>query len=58
MDKRDAKLLKQTEVLGGYDPTLYASERIDATATDGTKVPISLVYKKTVEAGRHGAAAI
>jgi len=39
-------LLKQTEVLGGYDPGLYASERIYATAPDGTRVPISLVYKK------------
>ncbi len=39
MDKRDAKLLKQTDVLGGFDATLYASERIEATASDGTKVP-------------------
>ena len=46
MDKRERKLLKQTEVLGGYDPTKYQSERIYATATDGTRVPISLVYKK------------
>jgi oligopeptidase B len=49
MDKRDAKLMKQTDVLGGFDATLYASERIEATAADGTKVPISLVYKKTVK---------
>ncbi len=40
------RLLKQTEVLGGYDQKLYESERIYATAKDGTKVPISLVYKK------------
>jgi oligopeptidase B len=40
------KLLKQTEVLGGYDPARYTSERIYATATDGTRVPVSLVYKK------------
>ena len=33
-------------MLGGYDPTHYASERRYATASDGTKVPISLVYKK------------
>jgi oligopeptidase B len=39
-------LLKQQEVLGGYDPTKYASERLWATARDGTKVPISIVYKK------------
>lgn len=40
------KLLKETEVLGGYDKTKYTSERIYATASDGTKIPISLVYKK------------
>ena len=39
-------LLKQQEVLGGYDPSQYASERLWATARDGTKVPISIVYKK------------
>jgi oligopeptidase B len=45
MASRDRKLLKQTEVLGGYDATKYKSERIQATASDGTKVPISLVYR-------------
>ena len=45
MVTKEKKLLKQTEVLGGYDPRLYKSERIFATATDGTKIPISLVYK-------------
>ena len=39
-------LLKQTEVLGGYDKTQYATERLWATARDGVKVPISIVYKK------------
>jgi oligopeptidase B len=39
-------LLKQQEVLGGYDPTKYTSERLWATARDGVKVPISIVYKK------------
>jgi oligopeptidase B len=43
---RDRKLLKRTEVLGGYDPDKYESERVFATAEDGTRVPISLVYKK------------
>ncbi len=43
------ELKKETEVLGGYERTLYASERLTATATDGTKVPISLVYKKGIE---------
>jgi len=39
-------LLKQQEVPGGYDAGKYASERLWATARDGTKVPISIVYKK------------
>lgn len=40
------KQLKRTEVPGGYDPNAYQTERIFATASDGMKVPISLVYKK------------
>jgi len=39
-------LKKQQEVLGGYDPAQYESERIYAAAPDGVKVPISLVHKK------------
>ena len=40
------KLLKRTEVLGGYDPANYTSEWTHATASDGTRIPISLVYGK------------
>ncbi len=40
---RKLMLLKQTPVLGGYDPTRYRSERIHAIAGDGARVPISLV---------------
>jgi len=43
---RARTLLKQTEVLGGYDSSLYASERIYAAAADGTRIPISLVFRK------------
>ena len=39
-------LKKQQEVLGGYNSKEYVTERLYATAKDGTKVPISLVYKK------------
>lgn len=46
MQTRDRKLMKQQEVLGGYDPKQYESERLYATAADGVKVPLSLVYKK------------
>jgi oligopeptidase B len=46
MATKERKLLKRTEVLGGYDPDKYQSERRYATATDGARIPISLVYKK------------
>jgi oligopeptidase B len=42
----ESTLLKQVEVPGGFDRTLYASERTHATAADGVKVPVSLVYRK------------
>jgi oligopeptidase B len=46
MDQRSSKLLKQTEVLGGYDPSRYQSERVWAKASDGTRIPISIVHRK------------
>lgn len=45
---KERKLLKQQEVVGGYNPDEYVSERLFARAEDGTKVPISLVYKKSL----------
>jgi oligopeptidase B len=42
---RTRKLQKQMPVLGGFDAMQYHSERIYATASDGTKIPISLVYR-------------
>ncbi len=42
----ESKLLKQVEVPGGYDKANYTTERVFATAKDGTKVPISVVYRK------------
>ena len=50
MITRERRLLKQKEVLGGYDATRYTSERRSATAPDGVRVPISVVYKKGLEA--------
>ncbi len=43
---KEKKLMKRQEVIGGYDPNNYVTERLYATAGDGTKVPISIVYKK------------
>ena len=49
MNSRQAVLKKQTEVPGGFDKNNYKAERVFATASDGTKIPISLVYRKTVK---------
>lgn len=40
------KILKQSEVVGGYEESQYESERIWAPAPDGQLIPISLVYRK------------
>ncbi len=44
MNARSRKLLKQVEVLGGYDPTRYRSELTYAKAEDGTEIPVSMVW--------------
>jgi len=50
MDTKEQILLKQEEVLGvNFSVDDYVSERLYATANDGTKIQISLVYKKGVE---------
>jgi oligopeptidase B len=46
LEGRGSTLLKQVEVPGGFDRTLYASERVHATAPDGVQVPVSIVYRK------------
>ncbi len=46
MITKDQVLMKQQEVVGGHDPANYVSERVYVSATDGTKVPVSIVYKK------------
>lgn len=49
MNAKTKKLMKQQEVVGGHNPADYVTERIYATASDGTKVPMSVVYKKGFE---------
>jgi oligopeptidase B len=46
MNTRSKKLLKQVEVVGDFNPDNYQAERHYAAARDGTRVPISLVYRK------------
>ncbi len=44
-----SKLLKQQEIPSGFNPDDYTVERIWATAADGARVPMSVVYKKTLK---------
>jgi oligopeptidase B len=46
MVTKEKKLMKQQEVVGGFNPSNYTTERLFATAKDGTKIPVSVVYKK------------
>jgi oligopeptidase B len=49
MNTRKATLMKQTEVPGGFDRANYKSERVFATAADGTQIPMSVVYRRNVK---------
>jgi oligopeptidase B len=53
---RQLHMLKQHEVLGGYDPARYRAERVHATAPDGRRIPISLV--RPLDAPRDGTGAM
>ncbi|RRA49790.1 S9 family peptidase [Acidipila sp. EB88] len=50
----ESVLLKEQEVPGGFDRSLYASERILAKAADGTSIPVSIVYRKDMRVPHHG----
>ena len=54
MRTKEKKLMKQQEVLGDFNAENYITERIFATARDGTKIPISVVYKKGFNKDAHG----
>ncbi len=49
MKTKERVLKKQTEVVGGYNPENYQTERLWATAADGTEIPMSIVYKKGLQ---------
>jgi oligopeptidase B len=46
MTTREKKIMKEEEILGGFDKNNYEARRLWAKATDGTLVPVSLVYRK------------
>jgi oligopeptidase B len=46
METKEKTLMKQQEVVGGHNPEDYITERLWATARDGVKIPISIVYRK------------
>ena len=48
LDTKERTLLKQQEVVGGYDASRFVSERVEALASDGTMVPVSLVRQRDV----------
>ncbi|MFT3808196.1 MAG: S9 family peptidase [Arenimonas sp.] len=56
MKTGERKLLKREPVLGEFDPANYVTERLWATARDGTKVPVSVVYRKGLK--KDGSAAM
>ncbi len=49
MVKRERTLVKEQEIPGGFNRNDYQSERLLATARDGVKIPVSLVYRKGTE---------
>jgi oligopeptidase B len=55
MHSRRRALIKQIPVLGDYDPAHYRSQRLFATAKDGTRIPISLFHRADLDlaAGPH-----
>ena len=54
MQSGQRTVVKQQPVLGGYDPDLYETDRQWATAPDGTRVPISVAWRKDRPAGGPG----
>jgi oligopeptidase B len=45
----DTRLIKQQAVLGGFDPANYKAERVWVTARDGTRIPLSIVYRADLD---------
>ena len=48
MRTKQKTLVKRDQILGGFDPANYVTERFYTTARDGARVPVSLMYKKGI----------
>jgi len=48
MESKEKSILKETEILGDFKKENYESKRVWATAKDGKKIPLSIVYKKGI----------
>ncbi len=48
MRTKQKTLLKRDQILGGFDPSNYVTERFSTTARDGARVPVSIVYRKGI----------
>ena len=53
MRTREKTLLKQQEIIGGFNPEEYIAKRLYATAQDGKKIPVSLVHRKDTKPDEH-----
>ncbi|MGA7305491.1 MAG: S9 family peptidase [Rhodothermales bacterium] len=53
METQERTLVKEQPVLGGFDRTNYVTERVFATARDGARVPVSIVYRKGFKKDGH-----
>ncbi len=49
LSNKEKEVKKQQKVIGGYDANAYTTERLWATAEDGTKIPISIIYHKNID---------
>ena len=49
LDSKDKEIKKQTKVIGGHNPSEYSTKRTFAKSSDGTFIPISIVYKNNIQ---------
>lgn len=49
LDSKDKEIKKQTKVIGGHNPSEYSTKRTFAKSSDGTLIPMSLVYKNNIQ---------